>query len=208
MPVYVCVCVCVCVCQCICVAMDKHINTSLPHSQSCSDSKTVVFLDFYADWCRFSQQLRPIFDKAADELKEQGQASPPLPSHTMLALHLMLLLHNHRKMWCLGWWIVKPTVSPSEREGRRDRGREGGRQGWMEGGRGGRREREGEREEEREGGREGGKERGREEEREGRREGGKGGREGWREKERGRKFTPWCNCLQWAGCTLLLTSLS
>ncbi|KAL5489545.1 hypothetical protein EMCRGX_G018649 [Ephydatia muelleri] len=37
------------------------------------DSKAVVLLDFYADWCRFSQQLKPIFEKAADELKEQGQ---------------------------------------------------------------------------------------------------------------------------------------
>lgn len=37
------------------------------------DSKVVVLIDFYADWCRFSQQLRPIFEKAADELKELGQ---------------------------------------------------------------------------------------------------------------------------------------
>ncbi|XP_071942733.1 endoplasmic reticulum resident protein 44-like [Antedon mediterranea] len=31
----------------------------------------VVFVNFYADWCRFSQMLKPIFESAAVELKQQ-----------------------------------------------------------------------------------------------------------------------------------------
>ena len=32
-------------------------------------------LNFYADWCRFSQMLRPIFDKAADALNQEFPVS-------------------------------------------------------------------------------------------------------------------------------------
>ena len=32
-------------------------------------------LNFYADWCRFSQMLRPIFDKAADALSQEFPVS-------------------------------------------------------------------------------------------------------------------------------------
>uniref|UniRef100_A0A646QDC0 Endoplasmic reticulum resident protein 44 n=1 Tax=Hemiscolopendra marginata TaxID=943146 RepID=A0A646QDC0_9MYRI len=31
----------------------------------------VVFLNFYADWCRFSQILAPVFDEAADKLAQE-----------------------------------------------------------------------------------------------------------------------------------------
>ncbi|XP_046859543.1 endoplasmic reticulum resident protein 44-like [Xenia sp. Carnegie-2017] len=31
----------------------------------------VVFVNFYADWCRFSQMLKPTFEQAADILKEE-----------------------------------------------------------------------------------------------------------------------------------------
>ncbi len=31
-------------------------------------SKEVLFLNFYADWCRFSQALKPVFEKAAETL--------------------------------------------------------------------------------------------------------------------------------------------
>lgn len=29
-------------------------------------SNEIVFINFYADWCRFSKILQPIFDEAAD----------------------------------------------------------------------------------------------------------------------------------------------
>ena len=30
-----------------------------------------VFINFYADWCRFSNMLAPIWDEAADKAKEK-----------------------------------------------------------------------------------------------------------------------------------------
>ncbi|XP_013186636.2 endoplasmic reticulum resident protein 44 [Amyelois transitella] len=35
-------------------------------------SNEVVFINFYAEWCRFSNLLMPIFDEAADEIAKQG----------------------------------------------------------------------------------------------------------------------------------------
>jgi endoplasmic reticulum resident protein 44 len=31
----------------------------------------LVFINFYAQWCRFSNLLAPIFDKAADKVREE-----------------------------------------------------------------------------------------------------------------------------------------
>lgn len=31
-------------------------------------SNELVFINFYADWCRFSNMLAPIFDEAADKV--------------------------------------------------------------------------------------------------------------------------------------------
>lgn len=31
----------------------------------------LVFINFYAQWCRFSNLLAPIFDEAADKVKEE-----------------------------------------------------------------------------------------------------------------------------------------
>lgn len=31
----------------------------------------LVFLNFYADWCRFSQMLAPIFEDAADKAAKE-----------------------------------------------------------------------------------------------------------------------------------------
>ncbi|MGQ5233184.1 thioredoxin domain-containing protein, partial [Brucella abortus] len=31
----------------------------------------VAFVNFYADWCRFSQMLHPIFEEASDVIKEE-----------------------------------------------------------------------------------------------------------------------------------------
>lgn len=36
-------------------------------------SKDIIMLNFYADWCRFSQMLKPIYDKAADKLGENDR---------------------------------------------------------------------------------------------------------------------------------------
>lgn len=33
-----------------------------------SASNELVFINFYADWCRFSNLLAPIFDEAADKI--------------------------------------------------------------------------------------------------------------------------------------------
>ena len=34
----------------------------------CADGYDIILLNFYADWCRFSQQLKPIFEKAAETM--------------------------------------------------------------------------------------------------------------------------------------------
>ncbi|VDK79955.1 unnamed protein product [Litomosoides sigmodontis] len=34
----------------------------------------IVFVNFYADWCRFSQHLMPIFEEASNRFKERGNA--------------------------------------------------------------------------------------------------------------------------------------
>ena len=31
-------------------------------------TKKLILLNFYADWCRFSAALKPVYDKAADEV--------------------------------------------------------------------------------------------------------------------------------------------
>ncbi len=33
-------------------------------------SNEFVIINFYAEWCRFSNMLQPIFDEAADKIKE------------------------------------------------------------------------------------------------------------------------------------------
>ena len=35
-----------------------------------SASNELVFINFYAEWCRFSNLLAPLFDEAADKVKE------------------------------------------------------------------------------------------------------------------------------------------
>ena len=34
-------------------------------------SNELVFINFYAEWCRFSNLLQPVFDQAADKVKEE-----------------------------------------------------------------------------------------------------------------------------------------
>uniref|UniRef100_A0A914WCH2 Thioredoxin domain-containing protein n=2 Tax=Plectus sambesii TaxID=2011161 RepID=A0A914WCH2_9BILA len=46
------------------VALDKSNVDSILGGQ-------LVFVNFYADWCRFSQQLKPIFEAASEKFKDQ-----------------------------------------------------------------------------------------------------------------------------------------
>lgn len=59
-------------------------------------SKDIIMLNFYADWCRFSQMLRPIFDKAADALSQEFPVSPSIMWATVCAVHAAGAVH-------LGW---------------------------------------------------------------------------------------------------------
>ena len=36
----------------------------------------LVFINFYADWCRFSNMLAPIWDEAADKINAEFQNMP------------------------------------------------------------------------------------------------------------------------------------
>ena len=102
-------------------------------------TKEVLFLNFYADWCRFSQQLKPIFDKAASTLQAEfpvGHVTNPLPWYhvvmvtsqihyhgnwptcTMLSLILLPWYHepkyrsqSFRIVWCWERLIVTEKVS-------------------------------------------------------------------------------------------------
>lgn len=44
------------------------VQLTLANFDSMVATHEVVFLNFYADWCRFSQILAPVFDEAADKL--------------------------------------------------------------------------------------------------------------------------------------------
>jgi len=46
--------------------------------QTTLDTHKVVLINFYADWCRFSQMLSPIFDQAAAIVKEEFPGSAAL----------------------------------------------------------------------------------------------------------------------------------
>jgi thiol-disulfide isomerase/thioredoxin len=34
-------------------------------------SKKIMLMNFYADWCRYSSALKPIYDKAADQISTE-----------------------------------------------------------------------------------------------------------------------------------------
>ena len=48
-----------------------------------------MLVNFYADWCRFSQMLKPIFDKAAAQVHEKWPVS---------AVHAMAVVQYNE--WC------------------------------------------------------------------------------------------------------------
>lgn len=41
-----------------------------------SADNELVIINFYADWCRFSNVLAPVFDEAADKVAEEFKSSP------------------------------------------------------------------------------------------------------------------------------------
>ena len=43
----------------------------LPVLNLISGNTDLVFINFYADWCRFSNILAPTWDEAADKVKEK-----------------------------------------------------------------------------------------------------------------------------------------
>ena len=52
-------------CHCI------HHPINLHHVLSHTASTELVFVNFYADWCHFSNMLSPVWDKAADLVTEK-----------------------------------------------------------------------------------------------------------------------------------------
>lgn len=47
------------------------IQITSANFESYRNGKDIVFLNFYADWCRFSQMLKPVFEKAAATLHSE-----------------------------------------------------------------------------------------------------------------------------------------
>lgn len=48
-----------------------------------SATNELVFLNFYADWCRFSQILGPIFDEASETIEKENNVSIFYKIHTI-----------------------------------------------------------------------------------------------------------------------------
>ena len=54
----------------------------------------IMLLNFYAEWCRFSQMLKPVFDKAADMLQDDYPVSLSL-SLSLSLTHTHTHTHKH-----------------------------------------------------------------------------------------------------------------
>lgn len=61
-------------------------SATFSNSWYISANHEVVFINFYADWCRFSQQLKPIFLEASEKFKVGTLFSVNLLS-TLLSFH-------------------------------------------------------------------------------------------------------------------------
>lgn len=55
----------------LCYVRPDALQLTKENYQETLDKNKIVFINFYADWCMFSQQLAPIFHKAADILHEE-----------------------------------------------------------------------------------------------------------------------------------------
>ena len=66
--------------------------------------KEIVVLNFYADWCRYSSALKPIFDEAANQIHTESVSR-------LLMLQQLLLLSFYRVKLSLEKLIVKHKVN-------------------------------------------------------------------------------------------------
>ncbi|CAF1058895.1 unnamed protein product [Rotaria sp. Silwood1] len=55
----------------ICYVWSDAIKLTTTNIDSILSSHQVVFINFYANWCRFSQMLNPIYDQLADKLSKE-----------------------------------------------------------------------------------------------------------------------------------------
>lgn len=74
-------------------------------------SKDIVFLNFYADWCRFSQMLKPIFDKAADKLHSENVGSMMMLS-LLFFFKAVAWLENQQEVALYSLPSPSPTLRP------------------------------------------------------------------------------------------------
>ena len=77
--------------------LSPSLSPSLSWCALPSVTKEVLFLNFYADWCRFSQQLKPIFDKAASTLQTEfpvGHVTNPLPWYHVVMVTSQIHCHG------------------------------------------------------------------------------------------------------------------
>ena len=56
-------------CRCMLIHMGLNFIHYLASFPSVAENNFLL-MNFYADWCRFSQQLKPVFDQAADRVRE------------------------------------------------------------------------------------------------------------------------------------------
>jgi endoplasmic reticulum resident protein 44 len=83
------------------------IDMTMSNVDEILKNNRVVFVNFYADWCHFSQQLKPIFAKASENFAHlpQGQvvwASVDCPQHAELGQRYMVNKYPTLKVFVNG----------------------------------------------------------------------------------------------------------
>lgn len=71
-----------------------------------SASNELVFLNFYAEWCRFSNLLAPIFNEAADKVYIQSINIYSIFNFQLCLLSRLKKLFQRRVKWYLVKWIA------------------------------------------------------------------------------------------------------